>query len=458
MADGILGLGTGNSVELSQALIDKLKKAESKARIDPLTKQIDKITSVEKGKEGEEYVFTEIQKKVSDLLDTAKLFDLYNDDHTNVFEKLNASSTGNSAIFSVDDTSMLQAGTQNISVAQVATRDAYQSTRIVDKTAKLTGDITITVNGKPQLISAKGLSYEDLAKKINEDPDVTASIENVGPDPVDPTKNPGQFKLIITSAKTGEINKIGISSNVSGLSFTQTVVAKDMIATLNGVKYKLPSNQMQMADGLKINVVSIGKSAVSISKSTDSIVPSAKKLVQQYNDLVKFVSDQRYDKDSPLSDDDTFKQMDDSIKNIFFGAYGKNPKTSPLSLFNYGFSIQKDGSMSLDAAKFSKALSDHPDDVKSLFVGVAEAEGVGTKLKAYIDQLNYPDGLLTQYDKNMHTRLTKLQADKTKAQKQLDDKYSQMAQRFAAYTAIISRMQSSFGGLQMMIAQSTAKQ
>ncbi len=456
MAQGILGLGSGNSVELSQALLDKLKKAESKARIDPITKQIDKITSVEKGKEGEEYIFTEIQKKVSDFQDTVKLFDLYNGDNTNVFKQLNASSTGSSAIFSVDDTTLLKAGTQNIDVKQIATRDAYQGNIISSKTAKIPGadTLTISVNGKSQTFKTKGLTYDELATKISQDPDVTASVEEVGT---------GQFKLIISSAKTGKDNALVISgAAASSLGFNtkgnHTVTAQNMKATLNGVSYDLASNQMQMADGLKINVVSTGKSSVSISKSTDKIVPAAKKLVEQYNDLIKFISDERFDKDSPLSDNDTFKQMTDSIKNIFFGAYGKDPKKNPLSLFNYGFSIQKDGSMKLDSKLFSEALSKHPDDVKSLFVGVAEAEGVGTKLKSYIDSLSFGNGLLTQYDKNMHKRLTDLESDKTKAQKHLDDKYNAMAQKFAAYTAIISRMQSSFGGLQMMIAQSTSKQ
>jgi len=54
MAEGILGLGSSGSTGLSQELIDKLKAAESKAKIDPYDtkletweKELEKISEID---------------------------------------------------------------------------------------------------------------------------------------------------------------------------------------------------------------------------------------------------------------------------------------------------------------------------------------------------------------------------------------------------------------------------
>ena len=62
MADGILGLGSSGSVDLSSELITKLKTAESKSVLDP-------ITTNKEDTQAELDALTEIQTMVSELLD-----------------------------------------------------------------------------------------------------------------------------------------------------------------------------------------------------------------------------------------------------------------------------------------------------------------------------------------------------------------------------------------------------
>ncbi len=44
MADGILGLGSGQAASLNNELIEKLKSAERKARVEPIENNIEAIT------------------------------------------------------------------------------------------------------------------------------------------------------------------------------------------------------------------------------------------------------------------------------------------------------------------------------------------------------------------------------------------------------------------------------
>jgi len=91
-----------------------------------------------------------------------------------------------------------------------------------------------------------------------------------------------------------------------------------------------------------------------------------------------------------------------------------------------------------------------------LFIGTAAHEGLGTQLKTYLDNLDAYEGLLTNYDTSMKARYDSLTKEQEAETKKLDDKYAQMSMQFASYGAVISQMEAQFGGLKMMIAQSTS--
>ena len=91
MADGILGLGSSGSVDLSSELITKLKTAESKSVLDP-------ITTNKEDTQAELDALTEIQTMVSDLLDLVDDFDLYTSG-TNIFDEITATTSGTSVSF-----------------------------------------------------------------------------------------------------------------------------------------------------------------------------------------------------------------------------------------------------------------------------------------------------------------------------------------------------------------------
>lgn len=544
MAEGILGLGSSGSTGLNQELIDKLKNAEAKARVEPITTKLENWDSeLEK--------ITEIETKVSDFLATLKQFDLYSED-ANVFDQVNATTTGSAAIFDAYDVSGLQEGTNTITVNQLAQRDVFQTSTISDSEALISGGqdsgdkITISVGGQTYDFSTEGKTYTELAEEMSSNENLIVSVEQV---------STSESRLIIKSTESGLDNALNITQ--SGVDFgfgsgvTKTISdqdsdlsnspayltgitingdtidnfpngknttydqladeinsyteggvqqyqastsydsvsreftfniqaldgstvsveeigdgdgesfidpshvssAQNMKAQIDGVDYDISSNTLTIQGNLTMTAIELGTSTISIQKDTSSILPGVQDIVRQYNELNDMVNAELYDADSPIEDLSSLRMIMGTIKDSLFGTYGED---DDKNLFNYGFSTDLYGTLSVDTTAFSSALGSDPAGMKDLFIGTAEKPGVGTVLKEFVDGLDGYNGLLTLYGEDMADRKTTLEEDQTKAQELLDTKYSLMSQQFASYTAIITQMESSFSGLQMMIQQSTS--
>ena len=160
------------------------------------------------------------------------------------------------------------------------------------------------------------------------------------------------------------------------------------------------------------------------------------------------ITTELYSEEASVQDTSSMKSILSDIKNMMYEKYGENDS----ELFNYGFGFTKDGLLEIDSTVLNKALIDDADKVKDLFVGTSAHKGFGTLLKEHIDSLNSYNGLFTSLTDNMDLRKTNLTADKEKAVSDLDTKYDTMAAQFAAYSSIISQLESSFGGLKQIIA------
>ncbi len=440
MAEGILGLGSSGSVDLSSELLTKLKTAESTSILDP-------ITAEKEDTQAEIDALDKIETMVSEFLDLVKDLDLFTS-KTNIFNQISASTTGSSASFDATDSSNLNPGTITVNVTQLAQKDVYQSNTISDITSTLdSGTISITIGEETYDFSTEGKTYETLVSEMGNYPDLNVSLEQVGD---------SSYRMIIKSSESGTANAITISQSGVDLGFEEeanhVLTAQNMKATVDGIDYDLSSNKLTMQSGLIIKMVDEGTSSITMERDDASIVESITSIADKYNDLVDLVNSYILgDEENPavISDSSTLKSMMNSIKDILFDSYGLNNEEN---LFKYGISFDSDGYMQVDETELSTALTDNYDDLKELFVGYAEKEGIGTRLKTYLDSLdNLLDGLLTTYDDKLSTRLSTLTSDYETASEKLDEKYEQMASQFASYTVLITQMENSFASLKSII-------
>ena len=452
MANGVLGLGSGQASTLNSDLIEKLKTAERKSAVEPIETKITKIAT-------EKETFSSIETKVTALLDAVKPFDLFISGGVTAFEQKTATTSGDSATFDAADVKSLSKGFTTVDVTQLAQKDVYQSNTVTaaTKNAVMTslGDLTISANGTSSTFVTEGKTYQQLADEITAKSGMNASVEQVGTD---------SYRLVVKSEDSGTVNQLTITGAASqALGFTtdgttvnttnHILTAKDMMAKVDGVEYNAASNTLTV-DGLKITANKVGVSSINVVEDNTQLETQMKTFVDKYNELVALVETESQNADSALADKSSIRNIISQIKDKLFGTYGASGDKK--SVFNFGIELDKYGSLSLDSTKFNKAVQNNMSDLKDLFAGTAENKGLGTVLKETLDSMTFTGGLLDSYEKAMLKRETTLNDDKEKAQATLDAKYEQLALQFSSYGTIITQMESSFSGLKMLIQQSTA--
>ena len=441
MADGILGLGSGQAASLNNELIDKLKSAERESTVAPIETDIEDIAT-------ENEVFATIDEKVDELLETVKVFDLFVTGGATAFDQKSATTSGDSVVFNADDVSALNTGITTVNIQSLAQKDVYQSNTI-DETIKdvaITGLGNLTINSTT--FTTEGKTYEELADEINLTEGINASLEQVGSN---------LYRLVLKSDETGVDNALNISGSAStalGLDLEDNNIlkAQNMEATVDGVAYSISSNNLEV-DGLTISATKTGESSINISKDTSTIETSMNDFVSKYNELIGLIEDELYSSDSVIEDKSALRDIISQVKDKLFGSYGDN---SDKSIFNYGFELGSTGVLSLDSIVFNAALEEDPEGMKNIFIGTAENKGIGTQLKELIDSMGYTEGIIGLYETSLQTREENLNDELVLAEETLEEKYSQLASQFASYSAIITQYESSFSGLSLMIEQSTS--
>lgn len=440
MAEGILGLGSDGSLDLSSELIEKLKTAESASVIAPIELDIEE-------KEAEIEAFDAIASMTDELLELIETFDLYTTD-TNVFDSVSATTTGDAVSFDATDTSSLETGTINVTVTQLAQKDVYQSELIDDiETDMASGTLTIDTADETYSFSTDGKTYEELVAEMNTYAALDVTLEQVSDD---------SYRMVLKSTESGTANSLTITTDHADLGFSNTdnhvLESQNLEAEVDGISYDLSNNQISLQNGLTITIVEEGDASITIEKDTTSIVDAIEAVADKYNELVDLVDSYIYGDDEEtavISDSSTIRLVMQAIKEMMYESYGLDEDES---IFNYGMTFDSDGYMEIDSELLADAVINNFDELQDLFVGYAEAEGLGTQLKTYLDALDGFDGIFTTLEDKLDEDLTELEEDLEEEQESLDEKYTAMATQFAAYTVIITQMENAFASLEALIA------
>lgn len=440
MAEGILGLGSSGSNDLSSELIEKLKTAETTAILDPITEDIEDA-------EAELEAVTAIETMSEELLELIKEFDLYTSD-TNIFDQVTASTSGSSVSFDATDTSNLDPGTISVTVDQLAQKDVYQSNIISDITEEMTsGTISITIGENTYEFDTDGKTYEDLESEMNNYSTLDVALEQVGDE---------SYRFVIKSSESGTTNALTITQTDIDLGLededNHVLTAQNMLASVDGIDYDLSGNKISMSNGLIITAVEEGDSSITLSRDESGLADAIQAVADKYNELVDLVDSYIYGDDEEtaiISDSSTIRTMMNGIKDIFMSTYGLDDEEN---MFVYGISFDTDGYMQIDTSELAEAITNNYDDLKELFVGYAEKEGIGTQLKTYLDSLDsITDGLLSTLEDKIQDRIDELEEEYEEESDRLDEKYELMSEQFATYTVLITEMENAFASLQLII-------
>ena len=207
------------------------------------------------------------------------------------------------------------------------------------------------------------------------------------------------YHLVLSSNKTGATSSLKISSSggdgtIAALTnydptgvqnFSEAVIAQSANLTVNGINISSAANSVSGAiQGVTLNLTKVGSASVSVAANTSAIQTGVVAFVKAYNELnttIKTLSgyDATTQKGGLLLGDSTTQQIQNQIRNSLSTAVnGLGGGLTTLS--QIGISFQKDGSLSLDTAKLTTALSTSYTDVAGLFTSIGKASDSFTNI------------------------------------------------------------------------------
>lgn len=442
---GISSLGVGSSI-LTQDVLDQLRKADEAKFITPV--------ELELANEGDKKdSFDVIDASMTNLIDSItalKSATLYDERSTTV--------TGTSVAVTAAANSDIQDFTLN--VTNLATKQIEQSGAFTSSTelvANAAGVMNLNIDGQDFQISYDGTTTLEALKN---------SINDIAGDKVDATIvqiNSGEFRLFISSADTGTTQNITITDNADGLGanlkdgrlttdFDLAAVQTGVDAnfTFNGQPITRTSNNItDLITGLDITLKEVGSSSVSIAQNRENIVSKIDSFVEKYNSAIAELN--RMTKSSTESDErgifsgeSTIKNMKSALQDMIFSVGG-----GVGYLGDYGFDINKDGVMSIDKDIFNAKMDGNPDNVEAFFAGgtftnadstTTVVLGAFNEIATKVEEYTAINATLDQYKNSITEKISELEDRKLSATERLDARYEILKRQFAAYDAMIAKL------------------
>jgi len=438
-----LGIGSG---VLNYDVIDKLKKADESRIVGPVNRKLDLINKQQNTLSAITTATAGLKSAMLDLADGA------------IFDKRSAETVGESVSVEVKDGVAPQEIEMN--VQQLARKDIWESKGFSSEDASVTSrdtTMTISVDGSDYKLDVEaGTTLSQLVSMINEKTagKVVASQLNIGGS--DP------YALILKSAETGADQAITVTyddgdsgtSDDDFLSLSNVQTAKNAKVVYNGVTIERSSNTIDdLIVGATFKLQKEGETTnISITQDADSIADGIASFVDAYNSWFSTIDGAtKYNPDTKTAGvfqgDNSLNALKSSITRAL-----TSTDVNGNGLASYGLDITKDGIVTFDKNEFLEALAENPDSVKQVLAGDDEQDGIFTTINDTLsDATKSGTGTLAVLDDMLKSQEELLEKEKERNTDFLDTKYEMMAQRFAAYDAQISRLNSSFQSLQQMI-------
>lgn len=433
MASSIVFSGLASGID-SEAIISALTQA-SKA---PMTQ----LQNQKAGFNTQSKKLNDIKTKLSTLQTAAKALDtkteaLGNKVGTTDEKILKATGTGGAAM-----------GSFKVEVTSVATAQrTYSEGFSADGEAGLAGEGTLTIQiGTGDAVEVEITADDTLAtiaKKINASgAQVSAGIIKEG----------NNYRLQVTGRQTGAANVItfsetpGLTLGLAGATPKQD--AADAKVLVDGFEFSSATNSVSNAvPGVTLNVVDKGISTVTVDRDGEGLKAKLNTFVTAYNDVMKtlnaeFAYTPGITKDrSSLVGDGTLHSLQAALRGAL--AEATDNGDSKLTTFgSIGLVAQRDGTLSLDDAKFTKAVTDDYEGIASALAGRADFGGLMTKISDAVDPYAKTDGTLRSKINNLTTRNRDIDRQINSMQTRLDKYEETLRRQYAALEQMISGLNS----------------
>jgi len=445
MAGSISTLGVGSGLQL-QDILDKLRAVDQQVVDKKQTEITDLNTQVDE--------FTTVNNKLLTLKSSALDLSL-----SGTYLGRTVASSNEAAV----SASVLDGATAknySVAVTNLAAQSLWMSsTGFAAKDssiASVDGSMIVELgNNTPattlQIDVSANSTLSQLVDSINDDtanPGITASIINDGLDATKP------YKLVLKSTGLGEDNRIKVLQQLPDIPLAEDTgqsAANSLNAqfSVDGVSFQRQSNSIDdVVDGVTLTLHSVDTASVTVTADSAGLKDKITALVGAYNDVVQEVGAKTsYDqttKQFGVLARTTMRDLPADLESLMTSGNKADSTGTIQNLFDLGMAFNRDGTITIDDATLSKAVSENPDKVKSFFLGdsTKDIEGFADKVNNRLRTVTGGTGIVAAEKSAAQSRIDDLTDQISADTARLNKKYDQLTKQFVALDKFMSQMTS----------------
>lgn len=440
----ITALGTGSGVDVA-SLAQNLTDAERVPKANAINAKINKNESRISGYAAIAYVATGVQNALNALKDE-RSFDGA------------VASVGNASTVTATAGSTATEGSHALTITQLAKpqRAVFgldQTAGFSDATTAITGlttgslSLSYTYGGTTGTQTIAATNPTDIVKEINGNAPVTgvkAQLVYTGSD----------YKIVL-SGKTGAANTFSLTDSTSSMV---NVAAAQQSSTnalfdINGVSYSRSSNQVGDAlTGVTLNLKALGTTSVELTRDNSGLMSKVQDVVTAYNDamsMLNVLSDPKSTVETyggALVGDSMVRTVREQLRNLMFTDSSASASTSTVkNVRDLGISIDMVGTMTLDNAKLTDALTNRFDEVVTAMTGnmndlgeySTASAGIAGDASRALTKLLKASGPVKTVSTNATTQNKKYQEDLANLQTRMDALLLRYQKQFANMDSLV---------------------
>jgi flagellar hook-associated protein 2 len=271
-------------------------------------------------------------------------------------------------------------------------------------------------------------------------------------------------RLSLTAGAPGAANGFTLDDGGSGLlaalgldpagaSPPAAVPARDAEFTVDGVPVTRPTNAVSdVLAGVTLTLGAVGDATVDVARNTQATSDAARAFVDAYNKVVAFARSNSA-VGRPLAGDPMLRMVRSALAQNLL-ATGSAADDSALAgdlatLGAAGISVQRDGTVALDAAKFTGLAEARTADLTAVLASRMGAIGdyAGTLAKPFSGAIDQREQRIDDANATSRTRIDDVDSRLDKKRAALLAQYSKYEAALGKLTALQSSMSAQFNGL-----------
>ena len=348
-----LGAGAGfDTKKIVEALVNA-EKAPTEARLkSKIAESEAKISGL-----GQAVSILNVVKDAALRLNDAKDFQTF------------AVSNSQTSAFSASSTTSARAGSNNITVSQIAQEQRSVSNGFASETAAFNaGSFTLsisvgTTSATTTDITVTDASLQGTVTAINAaNLGVTAEIVDTGVS--------GDRYRIQLIGETGAEKAFSLTSDDDSISFSSVQSASDAQLNVNGIDFTRSTNVIDdvlTGVSLTLNTVTDGTANLNISQDNAEARANIVDFVAIYNEAQRQMKELvNSSADGALAGDSIFRSLTTSLRSIVLGS-SSSGSGDISNLSDMGISVARTGELVVDDAKLDNALANNYSDVIQMF-------------------------------------------------------------------------------------------